>query len=47
MYLFLKHFTHYYTVVPAQEFELQFTEDMRLLSDDVSLILGIGIVYSL
>ena len=34
-----------HTVLPAQEFDLQFPEDMRLLSDDVSLVLGIGLEF--
>lgn len=34
-----------HTVLQAQEFELQFPEDMRLLSEDVSLILGIGVEF--
>jgi len=29
----------------AKEFELRFTEDMRLLSDDMSRILGIGVEF--
>jgi hypothetical protein len=34
-----------HTVLPAQEFELRFPEDMRQLSDDVSLVLGIGVEF--